>query len=301
MPHFSCHLRRSLPSHDCGSDTYPASNQPETALIWPPNLSPNNYQRVKYTSPHDQWGSNFSTALDHPCQNFDHVIPFPNQSVQYLPVDHNHVYNEYSDLQGTSIGNGLEFTTNNIENFDFTAISDIEHIDSTFQGTSIGDGFDFMTNEDEPFIPFVSRTDFTVTNHTTENSYPALQFPDIGFNDDFDFMTNDLAISNSFAYPDEFTTNSSFSPAASIPATPNAPVPIARAPSHRSKPTKSYACDYLGCHVTASRPDSLARHRLQHGPPQHPCPVEGCKHRGSKGFYRVDTLRRHQKKHEKIN
>ncbi|KAE9373938.1 hypothetical protein N431DRAFT_337617 [Stipitochalara longipes BDJ] len=78
--------------------------------------------------------------------------------------------------------------------------------------------------------------------------------------------------------------------------------PVARrVPSHRSNANMTpHVCDNPGCSMTFNRLGDLVRHRQQHGNPQYPCLVHGCKRRGRKAFYRTDKLRDHQRKKHRM-
>ncbi|KAH6705246.1 hypothetical protein BKA61DRAFT_739664 [Leptodontidium sp. MPI-SDFR-AT-0119] len=151
---------------------------------------------------------------------------------------------------------------------------------------------------------------------------PTLQLPGFGVYNDFVDMPNSFANYTSFTQWDESTaidpqeTMASFNqlplptttgmPAAlalpthatSMFTAPAVPRPIARrvVPRRSNVNTNAHTCDSAGCGKIFTRPGDLARHRQQHGVPQHPCLIHGCNRRRSRAFYRADKLRDHQRK-----
>lgn len=187
----------------------------------------------------------------------------------------------------------------------------------------------------DPFLQLPDSdvyNDFGVVPNAITNGQPdpTLQLPDVGVYDDFDVVPNEFANFNSSAQLDDFTainpqtTTTSFNqlpfPAttsmSAAPALPAHATNISAAPatypavhlpvangmaSRRSNVnTSPYTCNYPGCGKLITRPGDFARHKKQHGAPEHPCAVHGCSRRGSRAFYRADKLLDHQRKKHRM-
>jgi hypothetical protein len=181
----------------------------------------------------------------------------------------------------------------------------------------------------QPFMPTLDLADnLSVYSNAVTNGQPdqTLQLSDFGAYNDF------VAMPNSFAYPTSFTqwddstaidpqetmvsfnqlplpTTTDIPAALALPtnvtnmfSTPMVPLPIARrvVPRRSNGNTNAHTCDFTGCGKIFSSPGCLARHRMQHGVPQHPCLIGGCNRRRSKAFYRADKLRDHQRKKHRM-
>jgi hypothetical protein len=177
----------------------------------------------------------------------------------------------------------------------------------------------------QSFIPALSSADYPpLYSNAIANGQPdsTLQLPGFNVYNDFGVMPNGFANPTSFVQWDDLTiidpqeTMASFnqlplptttdiptapalpSHATSMFTAPAMPRPTARrmTPRRSNGITNAHTCDYAGCGKIFARPGDLARHRLQHGVPQYPCLIHGCNRCHSKGFYRADKLRDHQRK-----
>ncbi|PQE06937.1 hypothetical protein CJF32_00009233 [Rutstroemia sp. NJR-2017a WRK4] len=182
---------------------------------------------------------------------------------------------------------------------------------------------------DQPFIPTLDPVDYlSVYSGAVANGQPDLtpQLSDFDVYNDFSVMPNSFANPTSFTQWDDLTvinpqenmanvdqlplTTTTGIPAAlalpayasSIITAPTVPLSVARrvVPRRSNGNNNAHACHFTGCGKVFARPGDLARHRNQHGLPQHPCLIDGCNRRGSKAFYRADKLRDHQRKKHKM-